>query len=41
LKYKISTNRGLQYTFDWYKNNLGYFKKISKKNIAIRLGLKL
>ena len=40
-KYKISTNRGLQYTFDWYKNNLGYFKKISKKNIAIRLGLKL
>ena len=40
-KHKILTNKGLEYTFNWYKNNLGYFKKISKKNITIRLGLKL
>ena len=40
-KHKISTSKGLEDTFDWYKNNLGYFKKISKKNIGIRLGLKL
>ena len=39
-KHKISTSKGLEDTFDWYKNNLGYFKKISKKNIGIRLGLK-
>ena len=39
--HKILTNKGLEYTFNWYKNNLGYFKKISKKNITIRLGLKL
>tara|TARA_B100000029_G_scaffold269629_1_gene264962 strand:+ start:33 stop:1064 length:1032 start_codon:yes stop_codon:yes gene_type:complete len=40
-KHKISINEGLEDTFSWYKNNLGYFKKISKKNITIRLGLKL
>ena len=40
-KHKISTSKGLEDTFDWYKNNLGYFKKVSKRNIGIRLGLKL
>ncbi len=40
-KHKVSTNKGLEDTFNWYKNNLGYFKKISKKNITKRLGLKL
>lgn len=40
-KHKISSSKGLEDTFDWYKNNLGYFKKISKRNIGIRLGLKL
>ena len=40
-KHKISAAKGLEKTFNWYKNNLGYFKKISKKNITARLGLKL
>ena len=40
-KNKTSVNKGLEITFNWYKNNLGYFKKISKKNITARLGLKL
>tara|TARA_B100000427_G_C15480620_1_gene582800 strand:+ start:379 stop:1410 length:1032 start_codon:yes stop_codon:yes gene_type:complete len=40
-RHKVSTNEGLEKTFNWYKNNIGYFKKISKKNITTRLGLKL
>ena len=40
-KHKVSSIKGLEETFNWYKNNLGYFKKISKKNITTRLGLKL
>ena len=40
-KYKTSPVKGLENTFKWYKNNLGYFKKVSKKNITVRLGLKL
>ena len=40
-KNKTSSNKGLENTFIWYKNNFGYFKKISKKNITTRLGLKL
>ena len=40
-KHKFSISKGLDNTFSWYKNNLGYFKKISKKNITKRLGLKL
>ena len=40
-KHKISAAKGLEKTFNWYKNNLGYFKKISQKNISTRLGLKL
>ena len=40
-RHKISVTKGLEDTFKWYKNNLEYFKKISKKNITTRLGLKL
>ena len=40
-KHKISVSKGLENTFAWYKNNFGYFKKISRKNITARLGLKL
>ena len=40
-KHKVSSIKGREKTFNWYKNNLGYFKKISKKNITTRLGLKL
>ena len=40
-KHKVSHTKGLEDTFKWYKDNLGYFKKISKKSIAVRLGLKL
>ena len=40
-KHKISPDKGLEITFNWYKNNIGYFKKISKKNITARLGLKI
>jgi len=40
-RHKISTTKGLEETFKWYKNNIGYFKKIEKKNITKRLGLKL
>ncbi len=40
-KHKVSITKGLEDTFRWYKNNLEYFKKISKKNITKRLGLKL
>ena len=40
-KFKISFSKGLENTFAWYKNNLNYFKKISRKNITARLGLKL
>ena len=39
--HKVSTNKGLEDTFFWYRNNLGYFKKISKKSFTKRLGLKL
>ncbi len=40
-KHKITTSKGLENTFIWYKNNIGFFKKISKKNITKRLGLSL
>ncbi len=40
-KHKISPYKGLEITFKWYKDNIGYFKKISKKNITTRLGLKI
>ena len=31
---------GLKNTFLWYLNNIGYYKKIPKKNIIKRLGVK-
>ena len=32
-KHKVSITKGLEDTFRWYKNNLEYFKKISKKTL--------
>ena len=42
LKWKPKTkiNNGLEKTFDWYINNLGYFSKLNKKDITSRLGKK-
>jgi len=40
-KAKISLNFGLSQTFDWYLNNKFFFKSISKKLYANRLGLKI
>ena len=37
---KTSFKDGLKNTFLWYLNNIGYYKKISKKNIVKRLGVK-
>ena len=38
---KIPLNSGLSQTFDWYLNNYGFFKSISKKLFSKRLGLKI
>ena len=40
-KNKISLSNGLLKTLAWYSKNYNYFKRISKKNITKRLGLKL
>ena len=40
-KPKTSFKNGLKNTFLWYLNNLGYYKKIPKKNIFKRLGTKV
>jgi len=42
LKWKTNTNfnDGLEKTFLWYLNNLGYFKKLNQKDIKLRFGLK-
>ncbi len=40
-KNKTSFTKGLLNTIDWYSKNLGFFKKISKKNITKRLGLNI
>ena len=42
LKWMPKTNFkiGLQKTLDWYKNNLNYYKHLSKKDITKRLGNK-
>ena len=40
-KHKISISNGLLKTLAWYSKNYNYFKRISKKNITKRLGLKL
>ena len=43
LKWESTTdiNEGLSKTIDWYINNLRYFKSISKKKYANRIGLKI
>tara|TARA_Y100000992_G_scaffold285423_1_gene236376 strand:- start:351 stop:1361 length:1011 start_codon:yes stop_codon:yes gene_type:complete len=35
---KVSFNKGIKITFEWYKNNRSYYKSISKKDIIKRLG---
>jgi dTDP-glucose 4,6-dehydratase len=42
LKWKPNTSFkiGLQKTLDWYKNNINYYKYLSKKDITKRLGNK-
>jgi len=40
-KSKISLNKGLKETFDWYDNNRSFFSKTSKKQFDKRLGLKI
>ncbi len=40
-KHKVSLSDGLSKTINWYTKNLKFFKKISKKNITKRLGLKV
>ena len=42
LKWKPKTNfnSGLKQTFEWYLKNLSYFKRLNKKDIVSRLGLK-
>ena len=38
---KIPLNSGLSQTFDWYLNNYGFFKSVSKKLFSKRFGLKI
>ena len=40
-KNKTSISSGLLQTFMWYSKNLNFFKKISRKNITKRFGLKV
>ena len=40
-KNKTSISSGLLQTFIWYSKNLNFFKKISRKNITKRFGLKV
>ena len=40
-KYKTSIYSGLSKTINWYSKNLNFFKKISKRNITKRLGVKV
>ena len=37
---KTSFKKGINITFEWYLNNLTYYKKISKSDIILRKGLK-
>ena len=39
-KAKISLNKGLSQTFDWYINNKSFFNSVSKKLYINRIGLK-
>ncbi len=40
-KNKTSISSGLLQTFIWYSKNLNFFKKISRRNITKRFGLKV
>jgi len=40
-KHKTTISIGLSKTINWYLKNLNFYKKISKRNIAKRLGLKV
>ena len=40
-RHKTSISNGLTKTIDWYSKNLSFFKKISKRNITRRLGIKV
>ena len=40
-KHKTNVNNGLSKTIEWYSKNLNFFKKIAKKNIIKRLGIKV
>ena len=37
---KIKFSKGIRKTFNWYLNNIDYYKSISKKDIVKRLGTK-
>ena len=39
-KPKISFNKGIKLTFEWYKNNKKYYKSLKRKDIINRLGVK-
>ena len=39
-KPKINFKRGIEFTFEWYKNNKKYYKSLNKKDILNRLGTK-
>ena len=39
-KPKISFNKGIKLTFEWYKNNKKYYKSLKRKDIINRLGTK-
>ena len=39
-KPKINFKRGIELTFEWYKNNKKYYKSLNKKDILNRLGTK-
>ena len=39
-KPKISFNKGIKLTYEWYKNNKNYYKSLNKKDILKRLGTK-
>ena len=42
IKWKAKTNfeRGIKITFNWYLNNMNYFRNLSKKDILLRQGIK-
>ena len=40
-KSKINFNMGLQNTFQWYFDNMNFFRSVSKKLYDKRLGLKI